>query len=92
MAPALVDLDLFKSRVKRYVQSPMLLDDIGLPGAVAHDLVDEFWFDTIIDAVAFWSEYRASADVAKQEAEFIQREKTWIIFAKEHEVFGPLPE
>jgi hypothetical protein len=64
----------------------------GPPGGAAHDLIDEFWFDRKEDAVAFWHSYRGAEDMARQDAEHIARERTWVVFAREHEVFGPLPE
>ena len=90
-APVLLNSEVF-ARVRRYVQSHMLDEDVGLSGELEHALIDEFWFDTTAEAVAFWSAYCASAEVQAEDAKYAQPDKTWVIFAREHEVFGPLPD
>ena len=90
-APALMSSAPFAQYVRRYVQSRTLDDDIGLPGGVAHDMIDEFSFTTLADAVAFWSAHREDETQAAADARHADRAKLSIIFARQHEVFGPLP-
>jgi hypothetical protein len=91
-APALMGSALFGRYVRRYLQTRMLDVDVGIPGGVQHGLIDELWFNTLDDAVAFWSVYRASPDEARADAEYLKPDSSWAIFAREHEVFGPLPD
>lgn len=90
--PAMLAFAPFRQWVRRYVQSQMLDEDIGLPGGVDHDLIDEYYFDSAADAVAFWSAYTSATEMAAEDAKHADTAATWTIFAQEHEVFGPLPE
>jgi hypothetical protein len=89
--PDLMQSAHFKRYVRRYLQTHMLDVDVGIPGGVAHDVIDEFWFTTIADAVAFWSAYRCSPADTEADASLLHADSSWAIFAQEHEVFGPLP-
>jgi hypothetical protein len=90
-APIMIESEPFKTYVRRYVQTSMLDDDVGMPGEVPHDLIDEFSFDTLADAIAFWGAYRASEQQRAADEQHSDRSKLWMLFARQHEVFGPLP-
>lgn len=88
---AFADFAPYREYVRRYVQTRMLDADIGLPGGVSHDLIDEFYFDSVAEAIAFWSALRSDAGQRAADAAHSAPDKLWIMFATEHEVFGPLP-
>lgn len=81
----------FRQWVRRYVQSHTIDVDAGLPGKVEHDVIDEFFFDSLTDAVAFWGAYGASELMREQDAALSDTGYLWTVFASEHEIFGPLP-
>jgi hypothetical protein len=89
--PALAASDSFRTYVRRYIQSHMLDEDIGLPGDVVHDVIDEFTFDSAADSAAFWGEVLNAPAFAERDAAHVDTASTWTVFANEHEVFGPLP-
>jgi EthD domain len=91
-APEMMRTAHFRRFVRRYVQTQMLDVDVGIPGGVRHHVQDEFWFATVDDAVAFWSAYRCHPDDVQADARYVHPDSTWVIFAREHEVFGPLPD
>jgi hypothetical protein len=82
----------FRRYVRRYLQTHMLDVDVGIPGGVQHDLIDELWFSDIADAVAFWSAYRSLPSDRDADAAQLLPDSVGVIFAHEHEVFGPLPD
>jgi hypothetical protein len=91
-APELMGTAHFRRFVRRYVQTQMLDVDVGIPGGVQHDVQDELWFNSIDDAISFWSAYRCHAGDVQADASQLRPGSAWAIFAREHEVFGPLPD
>jgi hypothetical protein len=91
-APALMATAHFKRYARRYLQTHMLDVDVGIPGGVQHHVIDEIWFATTHDAVAYWSAYRCDPADSRADEALLRSDSSWAIFAREHEVFGPLPD
>lgn len=88
-APRIMDAAPFKTFVRRYVQSHVMDPVSILPGACEYDLIDEFWFDTGEEAVAFWRASLRSDDLAHLEAEMADPAHQELFFGPTHVVFGP---
>jgi hypothetical protein len=80
----------FARYARRYVQSHVIEADAGLPGECVFGAIDEFTFDSIDDAVAFWRGYCATDALKKLDDQLTDSAGLKLFFGRSHVVFGAL--
>jgi hypothetical protein len=79
--------DSFRLYVRGYVQTHLQSDESPLPGTCPYGVIDEFWFESDADAVAYWTETRGEPAIAALEARLTVAAAALVVFARPHTVF-----
>jgi hypothetical protein len=79
--------DSFRRYVRGYTQTHLQSDKSPLPGTCPYGLIDEFWFQSDADAVAYWAGTRGEAVVIALEARLTVPLEALVVFARPHTVF-----
>ena len=86
--PLLAELPGDEVTVRRYVQ--LLPTDDSIPGfeTAPADGVAELWVDKVADAAKWFTSETYTTVVAADEANFLDRSKTQVLYATEQIIFG----
>jgi hypothetical protein len=77
----------FQQFVRGYVQTHLQGDESPLPGTCPYGVIDEFWFQSDADAVAYWTQTRRTGVMGGLEARWTVQDEAFVVFARPHTVF-----
>jgi hypothetical protein len=77
----------FRHYLRGYVQTHLQSDESPLPGTCPYGAIDEFWFQSDADAVAYWSETRGEPAIDALSARLTVPLEALVVFARPHTVF-----
>jgi hypothetical protein len=79
--------DSFRRYVRAYVQTHIQNEESPLPTSCPYAVIDEFWFRSDADAVAYWQETRSTSLVAQLERTVTLPDEALVCFVHSHTVF-----
>jgi len=77
----------FRRYATAYVQTHIQNDESPLPSSCPYGVIDEVWFQSNADAIAWWTASREAESIQKLEQRATSAEETLICLVRSHSVF-----